>query len=55
MAASRISIGVMVAPWVERYIRMVADRAQRTQQLPLMDIVERVCMRGIRTEVQPWG
>lgn len=52
MANCTVSIGVKVAPWVERYIRMVAARAQRTQQLPLMDIVERVALRGITTVVK---
>lgn len=54
MAQARISIGLKVAPWVNRYLAMVKERAQRTQQLPLMDIVERVALRGIQPEVQPW-
>jgi len=48
MAQCSISIGIKVAPWVYRYLDMVKARAQRTQQLPLMDIVQRVILRGVR-------
>jgi len=48
MSQCSISIGFHVEPWVYRYLRMVTARAQRTQQIPLMDIVGQVCRRGIR-------
>ena len=51
MARCTISVCILVSPWVYRYIDMVKARAQRIQQPPLMDIVERVCMRGIRPVV----
>lgn len=47
-----ISVSVRVAPWVPRYLEMVRARALRTQQLPLMDVVGRVCMRGVTAVVR---
>lgn len=51
MASITVSVGVKVAPWVERYIEMVKQRAIRTQQIPLLDIVERVIARGVQPYV----
>jgi hypothetical protein len=47
MASISISIGLVVQPWVHRYLQMVKDRAVRTKQVPLLDVVELVCLRGI--------
>ncbi|MNL87061.1 hypothetical protein D3C87_2160470 [compost metagenome] len=51
MAQVTVSIGVKVAPWMDRYLDMVARRFARTGVPPLMDVVDRVIMRGIRPYV----
>lgn len=48
MQRASISIGLRVAPWLYRYLDMVKERAMRTGEMPLMDIVQRVVRRGVR-------